>query len=141
MNKYLKAFIHRGLIFGGFGPIVVGIVYLILSRTIEGFSLGGGEVFTAIISTYLLAFVHAGASVFNQIEHWSPSRSIAVHMSVLCAAYVFCYLVNSWIWFDWRYVLIFIAIFTVTYLVIYAIVVICIHCAGKRLNKDLKRNI
>ena len=127
--------------FGGFGPVVVGIIYLILSKTVEGFSLGGGAVFTSIISTYLLAFVHAGASVFNQIEHWSPSKSIAVHMSMLCAAYVLCYLANSWIRFDWRYVLIFIAIFTAGYIVIYVTVVICIHCAGKRLNKDLKRNI
>ena len=40
MNKYLKIFLHRGLIFGGFGPIVVGIVYFILGQTLEGFSLG-----------------------------------------------------------------------------------------------------
>ena len=30
MNKYLKEFFHRGLIFGGFGPIILGIVFAIL---------------------------------------------------------------------------------------------------------------
>jgi hypothetical protein len=71
MNKgYFKAFLHRGLIFGGFGPIIVGIVFFVLSLTLEDFSLSGQEVFFAIISTYLLAFLQAGASIFNQIESW-----------------------------------------------------------------------
>ena len=30
MNCYVKEFLKRGLMFGGFGPIVAGIVYLIL---------------------------------------------------------------------------------------------------------------
>ena len=79
MNKYLKAFLHRGLIFGGFGPIVVGIIYLILSMTLDSFSVSGKEMFFAIISTYLLAFVHAGASVFNQIEEWPVTKSMFFH--------------------------------------------------------------
>ena len=33
MNKYLKEFLHRGLIFGGFGPLVAGIVFLIIGLT------------------------------------------------------------------------------------------------------------
>ena len=37
---------------------------------LDDFSLGGSEVFLGIVSIYLLAFVHAGASVFNQIEHY-----------------------------------------------------------------------
>ena len=74
MNKYLKAFLHRGLIFGGFGPIVMAIIYLILSFSIDGFLVGGVELFTAAISTYVLAFVHAGASVFNQIESWPIAK-------------------------------------------------------------------
>ena len=71
MNKYLKAFLHRGLIFGGFGPIILGIIYAILQKTIEGFTLDGAEILVAIVSIYLLAFMHAGVSVFNQIEEWS----------------------------------------------------------------------
>ena len=30
MNKYVRSFLHRGLMFGGFGPIIIGIVYLVL---------------------------------------------------------------------------------------------------------------
>ena len=59
MNKYVKSFLHRGLIFAGFGPIIMGIIYLILSYTVKDFSLDGKDAFMAILSTYLLAFVHA----------------------------------------------------------------------------------
>ena len=50
MNKYLKEFLHRGLMFGGFGPIILGIVYWILSVAVEGFSLSGGQVCLGIVS-------------------------------------------------------------------------------------------
>ena len=43
MNKYLKAFLHRGLIFGGFGPIVLGIVYWALDTSLADFSLTGNQ--------------------------------------------------------------------------------------------------
>ncbi|MBQ7292305.1 MAG: hypothetical protein IJW79_01050 [Clostridia bacterium] len=49
MNKYLKEFLHRGLMFGGFGPIIMAIIYLILSYSVDGFSLSGSEVFVAVV--------------------------------------------------------------------------------------------
>lgn len=124
--------------FGGFGPIILGIIYFILSNTIDEFSLDGGQVLVAIISTYFLAFIQAGASVINQIEHWSPMKSLLVHMAILCAAYIGCYLVNSWITFNLMVVLSFIAIFTLGYLVIWFTVFICIQAASKKLNSELK---
>lgn len=126
------------MLFGGFGPIIAGIVYLILSYTINDFSLGGAEMFAAIISTYLLAFIHAGASVFNQIEDWPIAKSLLCHLSTLYFAYVICYLINSWIPFEWIVLLIFTAIFIVTYLVIWLIVFVSIKAASKNLNKKLK---
>ena len=140
MNKYLKMFFTRGLMFGGFGPIILGIVYFILSDTINEFSLNGGQVLVAIVSTYLLAFIQAGASVINQIEHWSPMKSLLIHMSILCTSYVVCYLANSWITFNLIVVLCFIAIFTLGYLVIWFTVFICIKSASKKLNRELKNS-
>ncbi len=137
MNKYLKSFLHRGLIFGGFGPIITGIVYLILSCTIENFSLDGVEMFTAIISTYVLAFVHSGASVFNQIESWPIAKSLLCHLSTLYAAYTCCYLMNSWIPFDWRVLLIFTAIFMVVYFAVWLCVFVSIKLTSKKFNSKL----
>ena len=87
MNKYLKEFLHRGLVFSGFGPIALGIIYFILSKTIDNFTLSGVEVFAGIVSTYLLAFVQAGVTVFNQIEHWPVPKSVLCHFASLFIVY------------------------------------------------------
>ena len=138
MNKYVKDFFHRGLIFGGFGPIVLGIIYLILSMTISGFSLNGYETFLGIISVYLLAFVQAGATVFNQIEHWSLPKSLLCHFSTLFVAYSLCYLGNTWIPFDPKVILIFFAIFVAVYFVIWIIVYFSVKAASKKFNAKIK---
>lgn len=135
MNKYLKVFLLRGLMFGGFGPIVAGVVYLILSKTLDNFTLGGTEVFTAIVSTYLLAFVQAGASVFNQVEKWPIAKSLFCHFATLYAAYSLCYLVNSWIPFDWRIIGIFTAIFAAVYFIIWFTVYSIVRATSKKLNQ------
>lgn len=138
MNKYFKEFFHRGLMFGGFGPIIVGIVFLILDFTLEDFSLGGSEVFLSIVSTYLLAFVQAGASVFNQIEHWSLAKSLLFHFLTIYLAYSLCYIVNSWIPFEPMVILIFTVIFIAAYFIIWFTVYFSTKAIEKRLNKKLR---
>ena len=137
MNKYVKEFLNRGLIFGGFGPVVVGIVFAILQYTVEGFSLGGTQVLLAIISTYLLAFVQAGVTVFNQIEHWSTVKSLLCHFGSLYAAYSVCYVANSWIPFDPMVLVIFTAIFVVMFFVIWTVVYLSVRAASRKFNKTL----
>ena len=137
MKKYVVQFFQRGLAFGGFGPVIMAIVYLILSKTLDAFTLTGNEVFISAISTYLLAFVHAGASVFNQIEHWPVSKSLLCHMSVLYVSYLVCYLINAWLPFDLRIVLAFTAFFIITYLLIWAIVVIVLKSTSRKFNQKI----
>ena len=137
MNKYVKEFLHRGLIFAGFGPVILGIVYLILEHTINGFALSGTEVFTAIISIYLLAFIHAGSSVFNQIEHWPLMKSLLCQLGTLYAVYVACYLINSWIPFDIKIIAIFTGIFVSAYLIIWGIVYLCVKNTSKKMSEKL----
>ena len=138
MNKTFKTFLHRGLVFGGFGPIILGIIYAILEATLENFSLSGIEVLVAIVSIYLLAFVQAGASVFNQIESWSLPKSTLCHFATLYAAYVICYLLNRWIPFDINVLLIFTAIFAAGYLCIWLTVFISVKLISKKLNAKLR---
>ena len=137
-KTHVKNFFLRGLAFGGFGPIIAGIVFLIVSFTVKDFSLTGAEAFTAIISTYLLSFVHAGASVFNQIDSWSIPKSLLAHFSLLYISYILCYVINSWIPFEPMVLLIFTAIFVVTYFVIWFTVYAIIKSTGKKLNKNLQ---
>ncbi len=137
MNKHVKDFILRGLVAAGFGPIVAGIVYLVISHSIENFTLTAPEVLLAIISTYILAFLQAGATVFNQIEEWPLLKSTLFHFITIYVAYVGCYLVNSWIPFDIKIVAIFTAIFVAVYLVVWIIVYCTIKATCKKFNRKL----
>ena len=137
MKEYVKAFFLRGLIFGGFGPIILAVVYFILSFTVTDFELSGGVVFLATVSVYLLAFVQAGASIFNQIESWSIGKSMLVHLSVLYCAYMLCYLVNTWIPFELVAVLIFTAIFVLVYGAVWLTVFLIVRSTSKKLNQRI----
>jgi hypothetical protein len=138
MNRYLKEFLHRGLLFAGFGPVVLGIIFFVLEKTLDDFSVSGGQILLGIVSTYILAFVQAGVSVFNQIEHWSLPKSLFCHFGMLYAVYVFCYIFNSWIPFEWGVIGIFTAIFVVTYFVVWFTVYLIVKATGKKLNATLK---
>lgn len=140
MNRYAKSFLLRGAIFGGIGPIIIGIIYSVLEATLESFSLNGTEVLLAIVSTYLLAFIHAGASIFNQIDEWPIAKSLVFHFGSLYLAYLFCYAANRWIPFELNVVLIFTAIFVVCYFVVWFTVFAVIKLTEKRLNKKINGN-
>ncbi len=137
-TRPVRDFFFRGLMFGGFGPIIAGIVYLILHLTLQDLTLTGLQVFTVIVSTYLLAFVHAGASVFNQIESWPLAKSILCHFGLLYVAYILCYVINSWIPFEPLVLGIFTAIFAVGYAVVWLAVYVSIRVTVKRLNRSLR---
>lgn len=139
MNRYLKTFLHRGLLFGGFGPVITAIVFAILGATLEEFSLSGMEILLAVVTTYILAFVQAGASVFNQIEHWSVGRSLVCHFITLYLAYSITYVANFWIPFEPVILVIFTAVFAVTYFVIWLSVFLAVRATEKKLNKNLKK--
>ncbi len=138
MNKYVKDYFMRGLMFGGFGPIVAGIVLCILQLTKVNVSLSGTECLIAIISTYILAFVQAGSSVFNQVEGWSIAKSMGLHFLSLYVAYVTCYLMNRWIPFAWEVIAIFTIIFVAAYLVIWLTVYFIVRTTSRKLNSSIK---
>lgn len=137
MNVYLKKFLLRGLVFGGFGPIILGIIYAILQKTVDGFSLTGGEVLLGIVSIYILAFIQAGASVFNQIEEWPIAKSLLCHFLLIYVAYALCYIINTWIPFVPEVLAIFTVIFVVAYFVIWFTVYLCVRAASKKINEKL----
>lgn len=138
MNKYVKDFFIRGLMFGGFGPVVLGIVYVVISCVHKGFSLTANEVFLGIISTYILAFLQAGVTVFNQIEGWPVPKSLFCHFSILYLAYTVCYLVNTWIPFSPSVLLIFTVIFVSLFFLIWVIVYFSVKATSKKFNSTLK---
>ena len=108
------------------------------NRALENFSLSGFEVFLGILSTYILAFIHAGSGVFHKIESWSPSKSCLCQLSLLYASYILCYVLNDWIPFEPLAIAAFTAIFVVGYGVICLTVYLSIKAYAKRLNRALQ---
>lgn len=137
MNKYFKEFIHRGLMFSGFGPIVFGIVMLCISSAEKELHLTGKEILLGIASTYMIAFIQAGATVFNQIEHWSVPKSMACHFSMLYAVYSIAYIINSWIPFKIEVLAIFTVIFIAVYFTVWIVVYLCVRNTGRKINERL----
>lgn len=137
MSKYLKEFLVRGMMFAGFGPVILGIIYFVLQKTSSNFSLSGDEAFLGIVTIYILAFVQAGATVFNQIEDWPITKSILFHFLSLYLVYTLCYLINTWIPFKAEVLLIFTAVFIGIYIVIWLIVFLIVKTVSKKINKGL----
>ncbi|MBQ9761357.1 MAG: DUF3021 domain-containing protein [Clostridia bacterium] len=135
MNVYVKSYFLRGALFSGLGPIVFGIVLFVLDLTGVEIAMSGRDVLCGVVSTHLLAFVQAGSSVFNQIEHWSVAKGMGIHFASLYLAYVGCYLANRWIPFDWRMIAIFTAIFAIGYLAIWLAVYITVRLTSRKLNR------
>lgn len=137
MRSYVKQFFLRGLMFGGFGPIVMAIIYAVMQAAVEDFSLNGYQVCLSIVSVYLLAFVQAGASVLNQIEEWSLPKSLLCHFSLLFVAYTLCYVGNTWIPFEPMAVAVFAAVFVAVYFAVWITVYLCVRAVGKKMNEKL----
>ncbi len=138
MNGYVKTFLHRGLIFGGFGPIVCSIIFFFIELSGLELGLDGTDILIATISTYVLAFVQAGSSVFNQIEHWPLTKSTLLHFSSLFIVYSLTYIVNSWITFEPLVLLIFFLVFVAVYLAVWLIVYFSVKAYSKKLNDKLR---
>ena len=138
MNIYVKEFIKRGLMFSGLGPVTAALIIFIIFQLEEIPALSGMQVLIIVASTYILAFVQAGATVFNQIEHWSLPKSLACHFASLYAVYVLCYLVNTWIPFNINVILTFTIIFAASFFAIWTIVFLSVRHLSKKLNKNLR---
>ncbi len=137
MKKYVLEFLKRGALFGGLGPIIAGFVYMIIGFAGTELKLEGYQIFVAILTSYFLAFVQAGASVFEQIEEFSCFKSLLIHMLVVYFAYLFTYLVNSWIEFRWEVILIFSAIVIVGFLLVWLLTYFLTRRLKNQLNQKL----
>ena len=137
MNRYVKEFLRRGLIFAGFGPIVFGIVIMCISYFGNVPEHPALKIFMGIVITYILAFVQAGATVFNQIEHWSVPKSVFCHFGLLYIVYSLAYVANSWIPFKAEVLGVFTVIFVVGFFLVWGIVYLAVKSTGKKFNEKL----
>ena len=138
MKNYVKCFLRRGLIFGGFGPIICGIVFFVIELCGTTLGLSGSEILLAILSTYLIAFVQAGASIFNQIDSWPVAKSLGCHLGSIYLVYTLAYLVNAWIPFDPAVILVFTGIFLAVYFAVWLTVFAIVKATSRKMSSKIK---
>ncbi len=139
MKKFVLEFFRRGLIAGGFGPILLVICYLILQHQGSVESLTVNQVCIGIVSLYALAFIAGGMNVIYQIEHLPLMMAISIHGGVLYISYLVTYLLNDWLELGVTPILVFSVFFVLGYLVIWAIIYSIIKNRTARINEILKK--
>lgn len=139
MNKYLKMFLHRGLVAGGFGPIVVAIVHFIIGTLTKDNLVTTNQLAVAIITSYVLAFVVGGGSMLYNVEHWGFIKSSLIHFTLLYLSYLLVYVVNGWFPFSWIGFTIFTLIFIGGYFIIWLSIYLSIKVQAKKLNDKISK--
>ena len=137
MKKMMKEFILRGLIAAGFGPVVYGIVIFIIEVCGVRAMQDGDMIFKAILSTYMMAFICAGASVIWQNERLGLGYSALIHGTIIYITYLITYLLNGWL--DNEKIGLFSIIFISGYIIIWLIIFITEKIKAKKLNQQLNK--
>ena len=139
MKKLASEFFLRGLIAGGFGPIVLAVVYLILNSVAEVDAVSTGQICVGIVSLYILAFIVGGSNVVYQIERLPLTIAILIHGGVLYVCYLITYLLNGWIENGVMPIIVFSFIFIIGFIAIWAVIFSVTKANTKKVNEALKQ--
>lgn len=138
MKRTALEFIRRGSAACGIGPLVLGVIYLILYCRGSLEVLTVPEVCRGIFSLSALAFVAGGMNVLYQLERLPLMAAVTIHGGVLYGAYLGTYLVNGWLEWGAAPVLVFSGIFVLGYLTIWAVIYAIIKRNTDRVNELLR---
>ena len=139
MKKFISNFLLRGLVAGGFGPVVLAVVYLVLYQQGVVQTLAVTEVCMGIFSLFALAFVVGGMNAIYQIERLPVMLAILIHGIMLYVSYLIVYLVNDWLKWGFTPIVVFSAIFVIGYLIIWTIIYSVNKKNAERINKQLRQ--
>jgi hypothetical protein len=135
--RNIKEFCFRGLICMGFGPIVYGTIMCVLYLCGVDTLSNGLTIFKGIISTSIMAFLIAGVSIIWQKERIPLGLKIGIHCLFLYTSYLVIYLLNDWIVKDFKVI----GIFTIVFVLGYALVWLFIYLVEKQNAKKLNSQI
>ena len=138
MKKFWKEFLLRGLICAAGGPLVLAVVYGILSATGAVETITTKEVCLSILTITLLAFTAAGMTAIYQMEQLPLPMMILLHGGALYLAYIVTYLINGWLQNSFVPILVFTGIFVVGYALVWLVIYFVEKAKADKLNKLLK---
>ena len=137
MKKYVKEFLHRGLLCMGFGPLVLAIVFAILSLCGVVQTLAVSEMVLGIFTITVMAFVAAGVSVVYKIEELPLLYAILIHGVTLYVDYLAIYLVNGWLKDGATPLIVFTVVFVLGFLLTWTIVYLFIRKDIEKINRKI----
>ena len=140
MKKIISKIFLRGLVAMGFGPLIYGLVMLILHLCNVDTSSNGLVMFKGIISTSLLAFLMASINLIYENDRLSLGIKILIHGLVIYIGYLVIYLLNDWINKNFTTILIFSIIFIIGYILVWIIIYIIDRNKINNLNNLIKNN-
>lgn len=137
MKKFVLEFLRRGLVVAAFGPVVLAVVYGVLGAAGVVESLSPAEVCRGILTITLLSFVAGGMTAVYKLERLPLLSAALIHAGVLYLDYLLIYLVNGWI----RRSLTVIGIFTLCFVVGYALIWLGIYAGTRAKTEQLNRKL
>jgi len=139
MKQFITEFLRRGVIACGIGPLVLAALYLILQSADAVDVLTVNQVCTGIVSLTALAFAAGGMNAVYQIERLPLMAAILIHGGVLYFGYLITYLLNDWLEWGSRPLLVFSVIFVLGYLVIWTVIYTVTRRHTERLNRQFSK--
>lgn len=133
MNRHVREFLRRGMLFAWGGPVIVAFVWLCLERTGQVTELAVHEAALGVFSSAVLAFVAAGITAVYQIEQLPKPIAGLIHLAVLYADYLAVYLLNGWI--KTEVVAVFTFIFVAGFLLIWGAVYLTVSRSVAKMNR------
>ena len=138
LRKYCKSFFLHGIVAMGFGPIVLSVVYGILSLCGVIDTMKASEVVLSYLTITFLAFLCGGITVVYQIEELAISKAITAHGIILYIAYAVVYLVNDWLRDGMTSFIVFTIIFVLGYVLTWIVIYCITKSKANKLNSALK---
>ncbi len=137
MKRHILAFIQRGMLVMGFGPICMAVVYLILWKCGAVETVTAGDMVLGILTVSLMAFFAGGIGVIYQIERLPLLYAALIHGVTLYLDYVVIYLINGWLADGIIPFLVFTAIFIAGFLLIWCVVYFITRANVRKMNESM----
>lgn len=137
MKKHILDALHRGLLACGAGPVVLAIIYIIIGLGGNSAPITLTDAAKGILTITELAFISGALTVLYQIERLPLFPALLIHGVVLYLDYLSVYLINGWLQ-KGSYPLI---VFTICFVLGYAIIWACIYLSTLRKTKELNTAI